>query len=398
MGIGNIATSGIKAALTNMESISNNIANVNTLGYKKNQINFADIYAGNAGGGQQVGLGTRVHSIRQDFSTGRLESTQSPLDLSLANDGFFVQKDSVSGMVRYTRAGRMNFDKDGYLTGLNGVVQGYPAKNGVISTTGNLADLQVPVSAIPAQATDKLNFRINLDSNATVITDAFDKDNPDTYNYRTDETMYDSLGNSYVASMYYVKTADNTWTTQVAVDDTLIGSGNVSFNSDGSMASATGLSGLSWTPGNGAATPQAFEVQLTGTTQYAGDNKVYDHSHSGMTSGKLIGVSIDNDGKIIASYSNDLTRVEGQIAVAKFQSTQGLLQSDNMSWLPSTDSGPAIVGPDTSQNAIIGNTVEYSNVDLTEELVKLIGAQHDFQANAQVQQTYNQVMQTVENL
>jgi len=398
MGIGNIATSGIKAALKNMESISNNIANVNTLGYKKTFVNFADIYSGNTGGGKQAGLGTRIHSIQQDFSTGRLESSQSPLDLRLANDGFFIQKDPVSGLVRYTRAGRMNFNKEGYLEGFNGVVQGYPSTNGVVSTTGNLQDIRIPTTAIPAESTDQIDFSLNLDSNSDIIAAPFDMDDPATYNFRSDETMYDSLGNSYVMSLYYVKTADNTWTTQAVVDNTLIGSGNLTFNSDGSLATSTGLSGLSWTPGGGAVTPQSFDVMLNNSTQYSGENKVYDHSHNGMSSGQLIGVSIDNDGKVIASYSNELTRVEGQIAVAKFRSPQGLLQSDTMSWVPSTESGPALVSPDASQNAIISNSVEYSNVDLTEELVKMIGAQHDFQANAQVQQSYNQVLQTIENL
>lgn len=398
MGIGNIATSGIKAALTNMEAISNNIANVNTLGFKKSYVNFADIYAGNAGGGKQVGIGVTVQSVDQDFSTGRLESTQSGLDLRIANNGFFIQKDASSGQVTYTRAGRLQFDKDGYLMGFNGAIQGYPATNGVVSTTGNLTDMQVPVSAIPAQATDNVSFRLNLDSNSTVLGVAFDPNDPSTYNFRSDETLYDSLGNTYTLSLYYVKTADNTWTAQVGVDGNVIGTGNVTFNSDGSLASATGLTGLSWSPTGGAATPQTFDVVLNSSTQYAADNQVYDHEHTGMASGKLLGVSIDKDGNLISSFSNGLTRIEGQIALAQFQAPQGLLQTDNMSWLESGDSGPAIIGANTSQNAFVSNSLEYSNVDLTEELVKLIGAQHDFQANAQVQQTYNQVMQTIENI
>lgn len=398
MGIGNISNSGIKAAMTNMESISNNIANVNTLGFKKTQVNFSDIYSGNGGGGQQIGLGTRVHSIRQDFSRGRTEFTQSSYDLSLQKDGFFIQKDAVSGLVSYTRAGRLNFDAEGYLTGFNGHIQGFPATDGVIAASGNLVDMQVPISTIPAQPTGDLAFQINLDSNASVLGLPFDKNDPGTYNYRTDETIYDSLGNTYVASLYYVKTADNAWNTQVVVDDALVGSGTATYNTDGSLATQGGMTGLSFNPGNGASTPQTFDISLTGSTQYAGSNKVYDHRHNGMASGKLAGVSIDKDGKIIASYTNLLTRVEGQIAVAQFRSNEGLLQSNNMSWLPSADSGPAIVGPDTSQNAFTLNSVEYSNVDLTEELVKLIGAQHDFQANAQVQQVYNQILKTIENL
>lgn len=397
MGIGSIASSGIKAALTHMESISNNIANVNTLGFKKTFLNFADIYSGMAGG-RAIGLGTRVHSVHQNFSPGRVESSEGPLDMCLSNDGFFVQKDPTSGRVSYTRAGRMSVDKDGYITGFNGVLQGYPAIDGVVSDTGNLVDLRLPTSPVPAKATDNLGFQINLNAGEEAITDPFDQDNKDTYNYSSTETIYDSLGQHYTVTAYYVKTAANTWDVHVAVDDTMVGSGSLNFDSEGALVSSPGLTGLSFTPTSGAVSPQNFDIDVSAFTQYHGENKVYDHFRNGMSSGVFNGLYIDGDGKVQVSYSNGLTRVEGQIAVAKFRSPQGLLQSDNMSWLESTESGPASVSLDNSQNAIKSQLLEYSNVDLSEELIKLIGAQHDFQANAQVQQTYNQILQTIENL
>lgn len=398
MGIGNIASSGIKAALTHMESISNNIANVNTLGFKKTLVNFADIYSGMGGGSKGIGLGTRVHSVQQSFATGRIESSERALDLRLSNDGFFIEKDPVSGRVVYTRAGRMGVDNDGYIMGFNGVLQGYPATDGTVSATGNLVDLKIPTAPIPAEATDNIGFQMNLDAGEEAILDPFDKDNKDTYNHSSTETVYDSLGQNYTVTTYYVKTASNSWDVHVVVDDTEIGSGNLNFNSEGVLVSSTGLTGLSFTPTSGAVSPQNFDIDVSSFTQYKGENKVYDHFHNGMSSGTFNGLSIDDDGRIQVSYSNGLTRVEGQIAVAKFRSPQGLLQSDNMSWIESTESGPALVSPDNSQNAIKSQSLEYSNVDLSDELVKLIGAQHDFQANAQVQQTYNQILQTIENL
>lgn len=398
MSVGNIANSGLKAALTNMEAISNNIANVNTIGFKKTMINFSDIYAGSGLGGQSTGLGTRVQSISQDFSTGRVESSSRGLDLRLANDGFFVQKNISTGLVSYTRAGRMDFDSDGYLTGMAGKIQGYPAVNGKVQETGTLVDLKITNTAIPASATKTAELSLNLDSNASVIAASFDANDPATYNYRSDETIYDSLGNSYLMSMYYVKTSDNTWNTQVAVDNSIVSSGTLNFSDVGTLSSATGITGLNWSPGNGALAPQSLDIRLAGSTQFAGQNKVYDHRQDGLTSGQALGATVDNDGKINVYYSNGMSRVEGQIAVAKFHSVNGLSQTDTMSWLATADSGPAMISGDQSKDSIISSSIEYSNVDLTEELVKLISAQHDFQANAQVQQTYNQVLQTVEKL
>lgn len=400
MGVQNIATSGLKAALTNMEAISNNIANVNSVGYKKSFVNFSDIYMGNvSSSNKQAGFGTRINSVQQDFSTGRIESTTNGLDLRLARDGFFVQKNLATGLTSYTRAGRLNFNKEGYLSSMGGdAIQGYPAIDGKIVASGNLVDLKIPRSSIPAQATTKVDLSLNLNSDSEIITAPFDSSDPLTYNYRSDQSIYDSLGNKYLMSLYYVKNANNTWNTQILVDNNNIGTGNVLFTDTGGLSSVTGLTGLSFNPGNGAASPQAFDINLANSTQYAGENRPYNQSPNGCPSGEPLGCSIGSDGQMNVYYSNGISRVEGQIAVAQFRSTQGLAKSDNMSWLETSDSGSPIIDPQYSQGAVISNSIEISNVDLTEELVKLIGAQHDFQANAQVQQTYNQILQTIENL
>jgi len=292
----------------------------------------------------------------------------------------------------------MDFNENGYLEGFGGIIQGYPAVDGVVQETGSLVDLKISTSAIPARATKIVDLSINLDSNAAVIAAPFDATNPATYNYRADETIYDSLGNSYLMSMYYVKTADNTWTANVQVDNVDVSTGTLNFSDVGTLTSSTGISGLSWNPTNGAAVPQALDIRLTGSSQYSGQNKVYDHRQDGLTSGQALGATIDSDGKINVYYSNGLSRIEGQLAVAKFRAPHGLSPTNSMSWLATSDSGAPLIGADQSKDSIVSNAIEYSNVDLTEELVKLIAAQHDFQANAQVQQTYNQVLQTVEKL
>lgn len=398
MGVGNIATTGLQAALSNMETISNNIANVNSIGFKKSFVTFSDI-SSSGGGANAIGLGTRVQSVQQDFSQGRIEQSSRGLDLRLNGNGFFVQKNLGTGQTSYSRAGRMDFDANGYLVGLGGRIQGYPAVNGKVASASNVVDLQRPTAPIPAQATSTVNLGINLDSGQAPIASAFNPNDSTTYNYRSDETVYDSLGNSYLLSAYYVKTANNTWTTQVTVNNTVIGTGTLNFTSSGALSSTSGLSNIAWNPPNGAAAGQ-LTLNLAGSTQYSSSSpgKVVVHNQNGNPSGSVTGCIIDENGNLNVSYSNGMSQIAGQIAVAQFNAPQGLVQTDNMSWLPTTDSGPAELNPQFSTGAITTSSVEYSNVDLTEELVKLISAQHDFQANAQVEQTYNQVLQTIENI
>lgn len=400
MGIGSIATTGLQAALSNMEAISNNIANVNTIGFKKNYINFSDIYMSSATGtsNNSVGMGTRIQSVNQDFSLGRIETSQSGLDLSLAHDGFFIQRNPSNGQVSYTRSGRLDFDKNGFLVGNGGaIIQGYPAVNGVVQTSAQPVDLHFPNSAIPAKPTDAMNMSVNLDSNAALISAPFDATDPNTYNYHSDQTIYDSLGNSYLASLYYIRSADNSWKTQVSINNQIVANGNLSFTNSGELSSATGFSNINWTPVGGAA-PGTLDITMTNSTQNAGECRVYDHNQNGYSAGVPIGGEIDENGCLNISYNNGMSQIEGQIAIARFNSNQGLARSENMSWIPTSSSGQPILDPNASQSNFMVGSIEYSNVDLTEELVSLISAQHDFQANAQAEQVYNQVLQTIEKI
>lgn len=399
MGIGSIATTGLQAALSHMETISNNIANVNTIGYKKNYINFSDIYMGNSDGTNNLsfGMGTRIDSVNQDFSLGRIETSQSGLDVSLTSDGFMMQRNPATGVNSYTRCGRLDFDNKGYLVGNNGILQGYPSVNGVLQTSAKPVDLQFPNSPLKAQATNALSMNINLDSNSDILNVPFNINDTNTYNFRSNQTIYDSLGNSYLASLYYIKNSDNNWSTQIAVENQIVGNGELTFTDNGALSSATGLSGINWTPTNGAA-PGFFDITLNNSTQYAGESQTISYDQNGYPSGSPIGCSLDENGCLNVTYSNGISRVEGQIAIARFKSNQGLASAENMSWLPTSQSGDPILNPKASESGFIVGSLEYSNVDLTEELVNLISAQHDFQANAQAQQTYNQVLQTIEKI
>jgi flagellar hook protein FlgE len=393
MGIGNIANTGMRAAMTEMEVISNNISNANTIGFKSSSANFADIYPSSSGGGNtQAGLGVNLVSIQQNFKSGGSENTGNPFDLQLKNpNGFFVLKDGNSGQVSYTRAGHFTPDKDGYLTAGGGStrLQGYLASGGTVGSGASVGDLQISRSPRNATATSTVDFNLNLDPNSDVPSGTFDSGDVTTYNYKASETAIDSLGNEHT----------NDWDTEIEVDGTNIGSGTASFNSNGVLTGTTGMSGLSFAPGTGATTPQDFDIALsTGsgtTTQFSGNFETRDHTNNGYGIGNFIGVQIDSDGYVTSIYSNKEQSVIGKIAVAEFASPAGLSNIGNMSWVETGDSGSAQMNVDNSDGSIASEQLELSNVDLTQEMINLIGAQHNFQANAQVEQAFNEVMQTI---
>lgn len=397
MGIGNIANTGMRSAMSDMEIISNNISNANTVGFKSSRALFGDVYPASSAA-LQVGLGVRLNNIQQNFKAGGVQLTDSPLDLSISTSGFFILKDEVAGQVSYTRAGRFNRDADGRIGIGNRLLQGYPAVNGSISDGGNLVDLTISNNPRGATATSQINSNVNLDANATIPAGTFDPADADTYNYKTDKEIYDSLGNTYTESTYYVKTADNTWSARVYVDGTSVGTGTVSFDTNGNLSGTTGLDSLSFSPSSGATTPQTFAISLANSTQFAGSNESRRATQDGYPVGKLNGFEIDNDGNVIATYSNQERVLTGKIALANFQSPEGLSNVGNMSWIETSQSGNAIVNPLNSEGNIMQGALEGSNVDLTEQMVNLIGAQHNFQANAQVEQTFNEVMKTIINI
>ncbi|VVC77098.1 Flagellar hook protein FlgE [Aquicella siphonis] len=394
MGIGNIADTGMRAAMSNMEVISHNIANANTIGFKKSFINFADIYPSANGASNQIGLGVDVSSVNQNFATGSYTYTNQPLDLGINGNGFFIVKDPSSGQISYTRAGRFE-PKQGYITFGNHRLQGFTAVNGTIPAGSSITDLQISNASLPASATTNVQIKVNLDSNSTVPGSVFDPNDSTSYNYQSTANIYDSLGNTHAVTSYYVKTAANNWNVNVYVDGVSVGSGSMTFTTSGQLSSSTGLGSLSYSPTTGATSPQAFALDMTGSTQYGSANSVNLTEANGYAPGLFSGVNIDSDGKVYMQYTNSQKLLAGQVAIANFQSPEGLIDIGNMSWIASADSGSAIVNQNNSIGNIRTGYVELSNVDLTTEMVNLLSAQHTFQANAQVENTYNEVMQTV---
>ena len=411
MGMGNIATSGMQAAMSEMSVISNNIANANTIGFKKSYASFQDVYpSGNGTSGPQIGLGVDLQAITQNFSAGGSRDTGFPSNMQITNSGFFILKDATTGQTTYSRDGSFGFDKDtGYFFNGNQNLQGFLAVNGTIPSGALPTDLKIDTSAMLPQATTKVYQKgVNLDSNvAPPAVTPFNPADTSTYNLTSSSKVYDSLGNANTINLYYVRPSAGatTWNVYAALSpsNTILNAsapvGNLTFNSSGVLTSSSTIN-LSFSPGGGAATPQSVSYDMTNITQNA----------SNASSGQLLPLdgyapgtfntfTIDPDGVVTAIYAgNGLKKVVGQVALANFTSPESLQYMGKSNWNATTDSGVPIISPNNSKSAIKANAIELSNVDMATELVGLINAQSTFQANAQVEQTYNQVMQTVTKL
>ena len=382
------ALSGLSAASTDLNVISNNISNSETVGFKSSTTEFADVYAD-----AEVGLGTSVSGVVQNFESGSLTTTDNDLDLAISDDGFFVFNDGST--TTYSRNGQLTLSSDGYLENASGAK--LVGVNGVI---------QIPSSGLQASATSELDATLNLDSSSDAITSTFDSTDATTYSYSTSATVYDSLGNSHTMTLYFAKSDDtNTWNVYSAIDGNTLtdDDGNalsqeVAFDTSGLLTSGA-TSTYTYDPGNGAA-EMSIDLDLTGTTQFGNDFELSSSSQDGYTSGSLTGFTIDSSGNVVASYSNDQTQIIDQIVLATFNNEQGLKAVGDNSWTATSESGVALLGTaGTGQlGSIESGVTEDSNVDLTTELVNLIIAQRNFQANSQSVKTQSEVLQQAVSL
>ena len=404
------AISGIKAAQANLDVISNNIANASTVGFKASRAQFAEIYASSVSGGSNAGQGVELTEIRAEFSQGSLDFTGSGLDLAISGNGFFIV--SNGGASEYTRAGSFQVDRDGFLTNESGNrLQGYQGNaDGVI--TGELGDLFIDTTLVDPKVTSKVTLTSNLDSReAAPTTTPFASTDPTSYNSTTSTTIYDSLGNSHVLQLYYVKTATaNTWDVYTSVDGgTPPAATQISFDPDGTLATSSANSIAITTPAaellsaSGVATGAAdlaYTVDILATTQLGSDFSVNSAIQDGYGAGQLISFEFDDSGTAFARYTNGQSRAIGQVALASFRNNNGLQPVGGSNYVESFGSGsPNIGAPGNSgRGDIQASAVEQANVDITQELVNLIVAQRNFQANAQVISTEDQATQAVINL
>lgn len=435
----NIALSGLAAAQKDLDVTANNIANVNTTGFKESRAEFADVYAGSifSPGRTKVGDGVQTSMVAQQFSQGALKFTNNSLDLAITGDGFFAMTPGLADRdMSYTRGGAFKLSKENFITDNNGnFLQGYPVdpSNGSVSSISlsTTKPIQIPSTAGAPRSTSNVYLTMNLNSKDVAPSGGWATFNPAdkaTYNSTagTSTTVYDSLGEPHILSFYFRRTTtatDNDWEVYAVFDDktaippaagSYFGPQTIRFDANGvpELPLNTSLPDLVIpqaalnTPAylqNGAQFTSPLTINfndLASTrfpTQYASKFEVGSLSQDGTTVGRLTSIDIDSAGKVMASYSNGDQTYLSQIAMVKFANPQGLTQAGNTSWKTSLRSGEPLAGEANSGTlgAINSSALENSNVNLTNELVDLIAAQRNFQANSRALEVNSTLQQTV---
>lgn len=404
------ALSGLNAAQVDLDVTGNNIANSNTNGFKESRAEFADVYATTFQGIGSItpGSGVRVSEIAQQFTQGNVDFTSNNLDLAVNGEGFFTLSDN--GAQAYTRAGAFKVNREGFVVNHQGQrLQVFPATiTGPTTTfnTGSLADLQLNTSDAAPQATTTATVNVNVDSSGTaIVATTIDPLDPTTFHHSTSMVVYDSLGNTHTASMYFQKTASNSWDMALHLDGgaAAISTDTLTFSSGGILTAPAGgtitYNIPAATLGTGAAA-LSFTSDLSTATQFGSPFGVNDLVQNGFASGRLNGINISGEGIVFASFTNGQSQALGQVALAKFSNSQGLSKLGDTNWAESFDSGIASFGAagSSSFGAIQSGALESSNVDVAEQLVNLIVAQRNFQANAKTITTEDTITQAIINI
>ena len=424
MGSFSTPLSGLTAAQGQLQSVSNNLANINTDGYKDQTLTFADVFSqtgitNGSGDPLQTGSGVTVSSTDADFSEGSLDATGTSSNMALSGNGFFVTQ-SPSGLNDYTRAGDFITNKAGQITTPNGeLLLGYPAVNGVVNTATTLQPLQVGTGVTsPAVASTTMNISANLNAGATV---------GPTSTTTSTLPVFDSLGASHTLTVTYAMTAANTWSYTVTMPTAdliptpaapvpateTVATGTLGFSTSGVLDAVNGVASpaavaagipltippAGFTLADGAAAlPVTWNLETAGTptiTQTATASATSATSTNGFASGTLSTYAVQPDGTIDGTFSSGQTLALGQVAVASFSNNQGLVAIGNNNYQASAASGAAVIGlaGTGGRGTVIGGSVEQSNVNIATEFAKLIVAQQAYSANAKSITTFNQVSQ-----
>lgn len=401
MGSFSIALSGLQADTTSLNTIGNNLANLNTTAYKQQGTTFEDLFyqqIGTSGSNNplQVGVGTRVSGTATDFTQGTLLPTGGSENMALSGNGFFVV--NQNGVQQLTRAGDFQLSQQGDLTTKDGAnVMGYPANNGVVDVNAGLVPIELPVGVTQAaQATQNISITANLNAGADVGTA-----------FTTPVKIYDSLGNSHALTVTYTKTAQNQWSYSVgmpsgdAAGAPTNNTGTLTFDSNGNLTSPTGtISGITFPGLTDGASDLSFDWNLaTGgsptITQTTAPSTTGAAVQDGYASGNYSGFTVDQNGVVTAKFDNNHTQVVGQVAVASVTNTQGLVRVGNNSFETTAASGDAVVGSAGTggRGTIEDSTLEQSNVDISTEFANLIVAQRSFEANSKTITTFDSLTQ-----
>ena len=451
----NISLSGLNAAQKDLDVTGNNIANASTIGFKQSRAEFADVFSTSVFSNTktQVGNGVATAAVTQQFNQGSLQSTSNSLDLAVQGDGFFITAPSTSSLDKtYTRAGAFQVNDEGYVTTSQGdylqVYQvddsGSPKAVSIDSTTA----LKIPTVAGEPKKTDTISETLNLPANVTALDpNSFNPSQSSTYNASTSVVVYDSLGQSHTVTQYFVKdqaAANNTagnptnvWRVFNYMDSkpvdiqgglsytnaTIPNAATLVFDSSGAIDNsqthvagynttlniateplgktiATPVTGSFDSAGilsNGVDAAQTLAFNFKDITQYASAFQVSSLSQNGSTVGQLTNVLIGSDGVVAATYSNGSTSKLGMVALAKFSNPQGLTQVGDTSWKASLDSGLPTPGVPNSgtYGKVKSSSLESSNTDLSSELVHLISAQRNYQANSRALEVNSQLQDNI---
>ncbi len=406
--------SGLNASSKALDVVGNNVANSSTVGYKSSSGHFSDVYAASlsGSGASQVGIGTTMSSVFQQFTQGNITTTNNSLDVAINGGGFFkVTRDDV---IAYTRNGQFHADNEGYIVN----DQNYKLMGYLATATGQIvpsepAAIRVDSSNIAPQPTGAAlggdaEMVLNLDSSEDVPAIAFNFNNPLSYTYSTAQTVYDSLGVDHNITYYFVKTATaGQWNVHATLDGANPQSmGNLNFNTSGQLTTAMPVAlPATWVITTGAATPLGsgqpnWNIDFTGTTSYSGESTVNSQRQGGYAQGALTSISIGADGVILGNYSNGQTKNLAQIVLTTFPNVNGLINVGNNLYQSTSTAGQGLDGaPGAGSRGVLQSAaVEESNVDLTAELVNMITLQRNYQANAHSIKTQDQIMQTLVNL
>jgi len=409
--------SGLNTTSKSLEVIGNNIANANTFGAKGSRAEFSDMYAAalNGAGANNIGIGVSLAAVSQQFTQGSITATENPMDLALNGGGFFQMSDPAGSTV-YSRNGQFKVDQNGYIVNNGNMkLMGYMADNNGVIQPGAAVPLQLPTAGIEPNVTSEVKLEFNLDKSEAITpaaTPQIDFDDPSTYAEATEATLYDAAGQPVTVSYYFQKTADDTWNVFARANGTTCAGTDadpqpvttMTFSADGSTFASSNntLDVPATVDSNGVSTLAIPGVALdfNGSTQYGSAFGVTNLDQDGYSAGSLSGITFDNSGIVMARYTNGQTKPAGQLQLANFRNPQGLQPMGGNGWRTTYASGDPLVGtPGTgSFGALQAGALEESNVDLTGELVSMITAQRNYQANAQTIKTMDQVMQTLVNL
>ena len=430
----NTALSGLKAASTHLDVTGNNIANTGTTGFKYSRAEFADLYASSmfGTGSNAVGSGVITADIAQQHTQGNISYTDNSLDLAVNGSGYFIVNDG--GTQLYTRSGAFKVDNQGNVidnSGNNLMGYGVDADGNLVD--GVLTNLTVDTSNQAPNATSTVTQGVALNSSETVPTIAFDPTVSGSFNWSTSVSLYDSQGNEHTMTQYFVKEASNEWSMHVLIDGRNPGdpastdpyqaslsfdtsgrlqasaSSDFTVNADGTITLADWVPAtitdattdpVTWGDNGAAASTSGVTLDLRNMTQTNTRFAVNSLSQDGYTTGQLSGLSVDETGQLFATYTNNQANLIGQVALATFANMQGLTPVGGTAWKQSLASGEPVIGTPGSGTlgSIVSGALEDSNVDLTAQLVDLIIAQRNYQANAKTIETENAIAQTIINI